>query len=184
MKRQILKSASHYRAVRVGFPCAIAHLKLLYLFPWLFVPEVLLKLTEISIHIQQRWTVEKKPKWFWNNWARRHRRKLLPSWQHLSLSGIFPSVWPGFGLFCTWSSSSPSGRNCVLATASQEYLSFGSLLMQVLGMNYLTIFLEVAQCTDKSVSSWRERERAKGLSFKTWSVWGLAADSVSIPGTT
>lgn len=43
------------------------------------------------------------------------------------------------------------GRNCVMATYSQEYLSVGSSLMQGLGMNYLTIFPEAAQCTDKSM---------------------------------
>lgn len=74
-----------------------------------------------------------------------------------------------------------------MATDSQEYLSLGSSLMQGLGMNYLTIFPEAAQCTDKSMrcqGEGRREERESIGNLKTCLAWGLAADPVSIPGTT
>lgn len=110
-----------------------------------------------NTHSLERWTAEKKPKWFWNNWARPHRRKLLPSWQHLSSSGIFLPCGLGFVSSALDHFPVPARRNCVLTTDSQEYLSLGSSLMQVLGMNHLTIFPEAAQCTDKSMRLESER---------------------------
>ena len=93
----------------LGAMSPTAHLQSICLFPWLFMSEVFIHVTVVSVNITLTEFKKKKKKVLQP--IQRQRANfvtaileptLLLSWEHLFRGDFSPSVQPGFSLFCTW----------------------------------------------------------------------------------